>query len=68
VVGIASGPTGGLHQQTEQTLWCPKVTGKQGVIRIDRRHQRDAAKVVSLGDHLGTHQNIHLARMHLGQL
>ena len=32
------------------------------------RYQRDVAKVVPLGDHLGAHQHIDLACMHAGQL
>jgi len=68
VAGIAPGPSGGLHQQTEQTFGGAKVAGKQCVVRVESRHQRDVAKVMAFGNHLRAHQHIHLTRVYLGQL
>ena len=66
--GVTPGAPGGLHQQAEQALGCAKVAGEQRPIRIDGRHQGNAAKVVALGNHLRAHQHIHIAGVHGRQL
>ena len=68
VLRVAAGAAGGLHQQGEEPLGRAEVAGKERPVGLHRRHQRDAAEVVALGDHLRAHQHVHLARMHLGQL
>ena len=65
---VASGPARRLQQQREQALGSPKVAGKQGAVRVDGRHQRDAPKVMAFGNHLRAHQHIDLACMHRRQL
>jgi hypothetical protein len=45
-----------------------EIAGEQRAVGVDRSHQRDAAEVVALGDHLRAHQHVHLAGMHGGQL
>ena len=66
--GVAPGASCSLHQQGKQALGGTEVAGEQGAVRVDGRHQGDAAKVMALGDHLRAHQHIHLARMHGRQL
>ena len=66
--GIAPRAACGLHEQAEQTFGCPEVAAEERAVRIDRGYQRDAPKVVALGNHLGTNQDVHLARVHGGQL
>ena len=65
---VAAGAAGGLHQQAEQALGRAEVAGEQGRVRVERGHQRDAAEVVALGDHLGAHQHVDVARVHARQL
>ena len=67
-VGIAPGAAARLHQQAEQPLGRAEVAGEQRAVGVDRRHQRDAAKVVALGDHLRAHQHVDLAGVHRAEL
>ena len=66
--GIAPGPAAGLQQQAEQPLRRTEITAEQGSIRVERRHQRDAAEIMALGNHLRAHQHIHIAAVHARQL
>ena len=67
-VGIASGPACGLQQQCEQPFGRPVVACEQAAVGVDARDQRDAAKVVALGDHLGADQHIEFTLVHAGEL
>ena len=60
---MASGPTGHLHQRGKEPLGRAKVGGKEGRVGIDHHHQGEAAKVMTLCEHLGTDQQIDLAGM-----
>ena len=66
--GIPPGASRCLQQQSKQTLGGAKVGAEQSAVRVECSHQRHASEVVSLGHHLRTHQQIHIAVMHLGQL
>ena len=60
---VAPGPTRHLHQRGKEPLGRAKVGSKQGRIGVDHHHQRELPEVVTLGEHLGTHQQIDLTGM-----
>ena len=61
---VAARSSARLHQQREQPLRRAEIAAEQRAVRIHRRHQRDAAEVVSLGDHLRAHQDVDIALVH----
>ncbi len=47
-----------LHQELQGPFGCPKVREIQGDVCEDDAHQGDLRNVVSLGDHLGSDQDV----------
>ena len=53
----AAGAAGDLHDELRGTFRGLEVGAQESGIRIERGHERDVWKVVSLGKHLGADQN-----------
>ncbi len=62
---IASpGPARDLHEDLERALGRAKVGHRERRVGVDDTDQRDARQIVSLGHHLRSDQDVHLARAH----
>ena len=68
MLGGAAGTSAGLHQQCEQALGRAEVAAEECAVRVHRGHQRDAAEVVTLGDHLRADQHVDFAGVHRAEL
>ena len=60
----AAGTAGNLRQQLKRLFGSPQVAAHQPQIGIDNPDQRQARKVMSLGQYLRADENIHLPLLH----
>ena len=60
-------PAADLGEQLESPLAGPKIGLMETQVGMHDAHQRDIGKMQSLGDHLGAHQDIDLARAKVGE-
>ena len=56
------GPARDLKQRGKQALGCPKIMGVQATVGTQDHDQGQAWKIMPLGHHLGSDQNIDLTR------
>ena len=64
----APGAASGLHEECQQAFGRAEVAGQQRRVRIDGGHERHAAEVVPLGNHLRADEHVHVAAVYGGQM
>ena len=57
-----AGPAGHLGEQLEGALGGPEIGDLQAQVGVEDAHQGEHGEVVALGQHLGAHQDVHLAQ------
>ena len=56
-----AGPAGDLHQQLRHAFGGTEVRAEQSAVRVQNPHQGDIGKMMTLGEHLRTHEDVYVA-------
>jgi hypothetical protein len=56
-----AGPAGDLHQQLRHAFRGTEVGAEQSAVRVQNPHQGDIGKMMALGEHLRTHEDVDAA-------
>ena len=65
-VRTAAGAAGDLHHQLERPLRGPEIGVVQQIVGIEDTHERHAAEIEPLGNHLRSDQDVGLASLEVG--